>query len=86
MIERLSGRRNQARRQRLFRREPLCRHCSVHGRVALATELDHVIPLYKGGSDTEDNTQPLCHACHYEKSQQDMNQRSRATTIQGLDW
>lgn len=34
----------------------------------LADEVDHVVPLFKGGANSEDNLQPLCRECHVEKS------------------
>lgn len=42
--------------------------CNAKARVKLAEELDHIIPLHKGGTDTDDNRQGLCHECHTEKS------------------
>ncbi len=53
------------RRLRLMhlRREPLCRECR-----APATDVDHVIPLARGGASHEDNLQSLCHSCHAQKT------------------
>ncbi|WP_367363511.1 HNH endonuclease [Mesotoga sp.] len=48
--------------------EPLCRECKKHGRLTLATEVDHIIPLSKGGDNSPGNLQPLCHACHSRKT------------------
>lgn len=36
--------------------------------VKLATQRDHIQSLEEGGTDTEDNVQPLCDACHDIKS------------------
>lgn len=36
--------------------------------VRLTDEIDHIIPLAFGGSDTEDNIQGLCAECHRDKS------------------
>ncbi|MFZ3002066.1 MAG: HNH endonuclease signature motif containing protein [Undibacterium umbellatum] len=52
----------------LFSRDPLCADCKKVGRVALATQRDHVIPLAEGGPDDETNEQGLCDACHEAKS------------------
>ena len=56
------------RRKRLLAAQPLCVHCLQTGRIVLAIELDHITPLAKGGSDTDDNLQPLCAACHTKKT------------------
>lgn len=66
--KRITGRRLQAMRAQLFMREPLCRSCARLGRVVLATERDHIIPLEEGGKDVDANVQPLCFDCHDAKS------------------
>ncbi len=35
---------------------------------AVATEVDHIQPKRKGGSDSPDNLQALCKPCHSRKS------------------
>lgn len=58
---RLRGRRAVAQRQRRLRRTSyLCEDCKAEGRVTLATVVDHIIPLSKGGPDTDENTRNLC--------------------------
>lgn len=42
----------------------LCQSCLQAGRYTQATEVDHVIPLSKGGSNDDDNLMALCHTCH----------------------
>ena len=59
-----------ARRERILRAEPLCRYCKAKGIIRQATEVDHVQELAFGGSDTEDNLQPLCTPCHDRKTQE----------------
>lgn len=49
-------------------REPLCAECKKLGRVTLATQRDHVIPLAEGGPDDDTNEQGLCEPCHEAKS------------------
>lgn len=46
----------------------LCQPCQRKGRVTPATEVDHVVPKAKGGTDDEDQLQAICHACHVEKT------------------
>src|SRR5688572_11599751 len=65
---RIRGRALQTRRATWFRYHPLCVLCETKGRVSAAIELDHVIPLSKGGRDDESNIQGLCIDCHEEKT------------------
>lgn len=69
------GRAWMVRRARLLEANPLCCKCEAKGVVALAMEVDHIIPLHVGGPDTDDNTQNLCIACHAEKTRQDGSRR-----------
>jgi 5-methylcytosine-specific restriction enzyme A len=69
VAKRITGRRLQALRTALFRENPLCVLCQAEGRVTLATQRDHIKPLAEGGTDTEDNVEGLCEACHEAKSQ-----------------
>src|SRR5690606_28301072 len=52
-------------------RHPLCRVCQAAGRVAAATEVDHIVPV-QGAHDArfwdEANHQPLCRSCHAAKT------------------
>lgn len=63
------------RRLRLLflRRHPLCVDpFGLHeGRPVAATDVDHVLPKAKGGTDAWENLQPLCHSCHSRKSIED---------------
>lgn len=36
-----------------------------------ADEVDHVVPLFKGGTNDESNLQPLCRPCHVDKTTAD---------------
>lgn len=42
--------------------------CKKLGRISLATQRDHVIPLAEGGLDDDTNEQGLCESCHEAKS------------------
>ena len=78
-IDRVRGRKLQQRRATHFRLFPLCVKCEETGKVSLATELDHIIPLFKGGSDEPDNWQSLCKEHHRDKTAIDMGHRPRVT-------
>jgi 5-methylcytosine-specific restriction protein A len=50
-------------------REPLCRECLSRGHVCAAVEVDHIVPLSRGGEELdENNIQSLCAKCHRAKS------------------
>lgn len=72
ITQRMRGRKLQTRRQRWFSLHPLCIKCDEQGRVRPATELDHTVPLFKGGADDETNLQGLCATCHAEKTAEDL--------------
>jgi len=44
-----------------------------------ATEVDHIIELARGGTNTIDNVQPLCKLCHKHKTSQFNSTRQRDT-------
>ena len=46
----------------------LCTECNRHGRVNVATEVDHVTPKAQGATDAWDNLQSLCRSCHSRKT------------------
>lgn len=75
--ERVRGRALQARRQWFFSKHPICVECERRGRSpAVATILDHVIPLAEGGPDEYENWQGLCHDCHDEKTREETKRGS----------
>lgn len=67
-IDRVRGRKGHDLRYRRLRNHPLCAECYKRGRVTETEEIDHIIPLAFGGTDTEDNVQGLCVPCHTFKS------------------
>lgn len=61
-------------RARVLSKHPLCAECLKHGIVAAATDVHHVIAKRNGGLDSEDNLEPLCHACHSRITREEMHQ------------
>lgn len=55
-------------RERILSEQPLCVHCERAGRVTLATEVDHRVPLSQGGTDDRANLDSVCADCHRAKS------------------
>jgi 5-methylcytosine-specific restriction endonuclease McrA len=47
-----------------------CCYCanSIHAEPNLLLEIDHIIPVAKGGCTTEENLQTLCWKCNRSKS------------------
>lgn len=74
---RLRGRAAVKRRADFLRDHPLCVECEKAGRVTAATVPDHVVPLWKGGPDTEANLQALCQPCHDRKTAAEAAERAR---------
>ncbi len=60
-------------RARHLRLHPLCCPCLASGVVTEAREVDHKLPLFKGGTDDSDNLQSLCVACHKTKTAIDLD-------------
>ena len=70
---RVTGRPLTRSRKRIAERDGyLCQDC---GRVVAVFEIDHIIPLSAGGSDTDSNKQLLCRTCHLTKSAEDNKQQ-----------
>lgn len=59
--------RREAKRELDYR----CQHCGSTERL----ELDHIVNRARGGSDTLDNVQWLCHECHRVKSSREATAR-----------
>ncbi|MEO9463911.1 HNH endonuclease [Sulfitobacter pontiacus] len=53
----------------------LCQLCWKGGRATEATEVDHIVPRHKDGSDDPENLQGLCSPCHKAKTRADVSNR-----------
>ena len=74
--KRIRGRKWMAMRREVFAAEPFCRLCAKAGKLHRAYELDHIVPLHKGGDAIAlQNLQPLCRECHKDKTAKDMGHR-----------
>lgn len=70
--KRLDGRRLTELRYRMWLDDPHCTACSQLTRYPNGFELDHIVALVNGGSDTRDNRQLLCLDCHRAKTREDL--------------
>ena len=59
-------------RRMYLNRHPVCSDIhGIHarrGEVAVATEVDHIMPLSQGGTNAWNNLQALCKSCHSIKT------------------
>ena len=62
-----------------------CAQCKAEDRTALATEVDHIIPKAKGGTDEPSNLQAINHHCHLRKSIEDQGGKMRPRMVVGID-
>lgn len=56
----------RALRRQVLAEEPHCRACG-----GPASEVDHIVPLSRGGSRDRSNLQALCRECHREKTRRE---------------
>lgn len=77
--KRLRGYAGQKRRAKWLAYHPLCVACERMGFVTQAAEVDHIVPLFKGGKDDSTNLQSLCKPCHDRKTREDLGWRALAS-------
>lgn len=56
-----------------------CEQCRTDGALTLATEVDHIRPLWEGGTDSMENLQAINSACHKAKTKAEAARRSGPT-------
>jgi len=67
-----NGRKWRNLRKIILAKHPLCVMCEREGLVEVATVVDHIIPVKKGGAGyDENNLQSLCKKHHDSKSARD---------------
>lgn len=75
------GRARQEARLRIWLRDgPNCKGCGKLIDITPGTpdpfELDHTVPLWKGGKDADHNRQCLCPDCHAAKTAREAQERA----------
>jgi 5-methylcytosine-specific restriction protein A len=81
--QRIRGSALQKLRRRFFQANPLCVECKKEGVITLAVELDHIVPLFKGGTNDYTNLQGMCQYHHKLKTAHDLGHKNKASI--GLD-
>lgn len=67
----------------LARDNYLCQVCLEDYKITPATEVDHIIPKSKGGTDDPDNLQSICTDCHRVKTEYDKHGTIKGSTVDG---
>lgn len=49
------------------------RQCATEGCDRPGTQVDHIVPVFRGGSEDFDNLQTLCKPCHSKKTSVEAN-------------
>lgn len=76
-IERKRGYAGVKDRERIRKRDcGLCQECQRQGRMSIGVAVDHITPLWMGGSDDETNKELLCQPCHDAKTAREARLRS----------
>ena len=77
-VQRVRGSAGVRDRNRIRARDcGLCQECQRKGRATIGGPVDHIIPLWKGGSDDESNKEVLCVPCHDAKTAREAADRAR---------
>lgn len=74
---RLRGSAGVARRLRIWAKSPYCAMCGRLTNYPDGFQVDHILPLHKGGEDEDANLQVLDIECHDKKTLADKGLRER---------
>lgn len=85
VVERKRGSAGVKDRERIRERDGgLCQECKRRGRESVGTVVDHIKPLWAGGSDDDDNKELLCQTpCHDAKTAREARQRAGGGVVEG---
>jgi 5-methylcytosine-specific restriction protein A len=77
-VERKRGSAGVKDRERIRTRDcGLCQECKRNGQTVLGQDVDHIAPLWAGGTDEDRNKELLCDDHHREKSAREAAERGR---------
>jgi 5-methylcytosine-specific restriction protein A len=78
VVERKRGWAGVKDRERIRARDcGLCQQCRRDGKTTIGHPVDHIVPLWKGGSDDDSNKETLCTPCHDAKTAREAAERAR---------
>ena len=80
VVDRVRGSTGVRDRERIRTRdEGQCQQCKREGRehINIGVDVDHIKPLWKGGSDDDSNKELLCDEHHKAKSALEARERAR---------
>lgn len=79
VVERKRGSAGVRDRERIRKRDcGICQECARQGRLGVpGWPVDHIVPLWKGGSDDDSNKEVLCVSCHDAKTAREAAERAR---------
>jgi 5-methylcytosine-specific restriction protein A len=77
MVQRKRGSAGVKDRNNIKRRDcGLCQECRRQARVSIGRVVDHIVPLWNGGSDEDENKELLCDPCHDAKTAREAAMRA----------
>ncbi|EHR71378.1 hypothetical protein BurJ1DRAFT_2549 [Burkholderiales bacterium JOSHI_001] len=81
--QRDAGRIRQRNSDRIMTRDKglcQCARCRAAGSLKLASEVDHVLPLWAGGKEADSNRAAINRDCHAAKTKAETRMRARGYT------
>jgi 5-methylcytosine-specific restriction protein A len=82
VVERLRGSAGVKDRAAIKERDcGLCQECQRHGAARPGSKVDHRIPLWAGGDDSDSNKQLMCDRCHEAKSKVETGMRAKGESV-----
>lgn len=68
-----------------LRANPLCIECKKQNKIVPASEVHHIVPIARGGTDDESNLEALCKSCHSKKTAEENRCPGDSKIPTGLD-
>jgi 5-methylcytosine-specific restriction protein A len=69
----------------LVRDKHLCQPCLRSNKPTAGSQVDHITPKAKGGTDDMDNLETICDPCHKAKTARDNGKEYKPKRTTGID-